>query len=83
MQVKILKSSPVLEAWGNAKTLRNNNSSRFGKFIEIYFNNQVHSLTHSLTLTYSLTYSFTVQYYWRVKHDVLAGEEPSSVPAAE
>eukprot|EP00601_Ochromonadales_sp_CCMP2298_P012193 CAMPEP_0173268174 /NCGR_PEP_ID=MMETSP1142-20121109/30177_1 /TAXON_ID=483371 /ORGANISM="non described non described, Strain CCMP2298" /LENGTH=305 /DNA_ID=CAMNT_0014204381 /DNA_START=114 /DNA_END=1027 /DNA_ORIENTATION=- len=50
---KVLQSNPILEAFGNARTVRNDNSSRFGKFIELSFSKRGH-LIGGLIRTYLL-----------------------------
>ncbi|XP_077104333.1 unconventional myosin-Va isoform X6 [Siphateles boraxobius] len=42
VEEKVLASNPIMESIGNAKTTRNDNSSRFGKYIEIGFDKRYH-----------------------------------------
>ncbi|XP_043680651.1 unconventional myosin-Va isoform X1 [Vespula pensylvanica] len=59
IEKKVLASSPIMEAIGNAKTTRNDNSSRFGKFIEIQFN-KTYNITGASMRTYLLEKSRVV-----------------------
>lgn len=62
IEKKVLASSPIMEAIGNAKTTRNDNSSRFGKFTKLLFTNYLNimSLTGATMQTYLLEKSRVV-----------------------
>jgi len=59
MEDRVLETNPILEVFGNAKTIHNKNSSRFGKLIEIYFNRS-RAISGALIQTYLLEKSRVV-----------------------
>lgn len=61
IEKRILESSPVLEAFGNAKTVHNDNSSRFGKWLKIYFGGPSRTINTASITKYLLEKSRVTQ----------------------
>lgn len=59
LEDQVVQTNPVLEAFGNAKTVRNDNSSRFVSIVNLLCENHVMQFTHA-TLFFSLSYCLTL-----------------------
>ena len=80
LEDKIVQTNPVLEAWGNAKTVRNDNSSRFGKFIRIWFN-QAGKLSGADMVVYlleksRLTFQATLERCYHAFYNLMSDQVP-------
>ena len=80
LEDKIVQTNPVLEAWGNAKTVRNDNSSRFGKFIRIWFN-QAGKLSGADMVTYlleksRLTFQAELERCYHAFYNIMSDQVP-------
>ncbi|KAK0416370.1 hypothetical protein QR680_012444 [Steinernema hermaphroditum] len=82
IEKSILETNPILEAFGNAKTLRNNNSSRFGKFVEIHFGAELNVaggfVSHYLLEKSRLCHQQTGERNYHVFYQLISGADDST-----
>ncbi|XP_056148609.1 myosin-7-like [Lampris incognitus] len=80
LEDQIIQANPALEAFGNAKTIRNDNSSRFGKFIRIHFDTRG-KLASADIETYLLeksrvTFQLKAERDYHIFYQILSNKKP-------
>ncbi|XP_043079507.1 myosin heavy chain, fast skeletal muscle-like isoform X3 [Puntigrus tetrazona] len=85
LEDQIIAANPLLEAYGNAKTVRNDNSSRFGKFIRIHFGT-TGKLASADIETYLLeksrvTFQLSAERSYHIFYQVMTGHKPELLEA--
>ncbi|XP_061905899.1 myosin heavy chain, fast skeletal muscle-like [Entelurus aequoreus] len=85
LEDQIVAANPLLEAYGNAKTVRNDNSSRFGKFIRIHFGS-TGKLSSADIETYLLeksrvTFQLSAERSYHIFYQLMTGHKPELLEA--
>ncbi|TWW70437.1 Myosin-2 Myosin heavy chain 2 [Takifugu flavidus] len=83
LEDQIISANPLLEAFGNAKTVRNDNSSRFGKFIRIHFGT-TGKLSSADIETYLLeksrvTFQLSEERSYHIFYQIMTGHKPELI----
>ncbi|XP_063071716.1 myosin heavy chain, fast skeletal muscle-like [Engraulis encrasicolus] len=83
LEDQIIAANPLLEAYGNAKTVRNDNSSRFGKFIRIHFGSSG-KLASADIETYLLeksrvTFQLSAERSYHIFYQIMTGHKPELI----
>uniref|UniRef100_W5L9M3 Myosin, heavy chain b n=1 Tax=Astyanax mexicanus TaxID=7994 RepID=W5L9M3_ASTMX len=83
LEDQIISANPLLEAFGNAKTVRNDNSSRFGKFIRIHFGTSG-KLSSADIETYLLeksrvTFQLSAERSYHIFYQIMSNKKPELI----
>ncbi|KAM4691169.1 myosin-4-like [Rhinophrynus dorsalis] len=83
LEDQIIQANPLLEAFGNAKTVRNDNSSRFGKFIRIHFGT-TGKLSSADIETYLLeksrvTFQLSAERSYHIFYQIMSNKKPELI----